>query len=101
MSATSSPPGVLIRFLDYEAWLAALARGLMTWARFSRLTCRYTVVVVGDRCPSSSWTWWRLVPASMRWVAKLCRNVCTLTGFVIRARFIASLKIDCIVDNYL
>ena len=31
---TSMPPDVRMSFLDYEAWLAALSRGLMTWARF-------------------------------------------------------------------
>ncbi len=40
----------------YEAF-GALSRGLSICARFSRLTCRYTVVVFGDLCPRRSWIW--------------------------------------------
>jgi len=41
---------------NYTVLFGMLSRGLVTCARFKRLTCRYTVVVVGDLWPKRSWT---------------------------------------------
>jgi len=42
---------------NYVVCSEIMSRGLVTCDRFIRLTCRYTVVVVGDLWPKSSWTW--------------------------------------------
>ena len=42
-------------------------------------TRAYREVALICRCPSKSWMTRMSTPCSKRWVAKLCRNVCTVT----------------------